>query len=97
MTLNLAVTEEDLSPGPDGKLISTMERMHIIQQQQVEPETKPEVEKPKPEGNLYLLLYYITLPCKRLFLFKQTVMTYHMVTLVTPSFVSLCACTKSNW
>ncbi|XP_076103722.1 gamma-adducin-like isoform X7 [Mytilus galloprovincialis] len=44
-----AVTEEDLSPGPDGKLISTMERMHIIQQQQVEPETKPEVEKPKPE------------------------------------------------
>lgn len=95
MTLILAVTE-DLSPGPDGKLISTMERMHIIQQQQVEPETKPEeVEKPKPEGNLYLLLYYITLPCKRLFLFKQTVMTYHMITLVTPSFVSLCACT--NW
>ncbi|XP_071168548.1 gamma-adducin-like isoform X18 [Mytilus edulis] len=43
------VTEEDLSPGPDGKLISTVERMHIIQQQQVEPETKPEVEKPKPE------------------------------------------------
>ncbi|XP_063433802.1 gamma-adducin-like isoform X12 [Mytilus trossulus] len=43
-----AVTE-DLSPGPDGKLISTMERMHIIQQQQVEPETKPEVEKPKQE------------------------------------------------
>ncbi|CAC5383452.1 ADD [Mytilus coruscus] len=43
--------EEDLSPGPDGKLISTMERMHIIQQQQVDdtPEPKPEVEKPKPE------------------------------------------------
>ena len=42
---------EDLSPGPDGKLISTDERMQIIQQQQVEsaPENKPEVEKPKPE------------------------------------------------
>ncbi|XP_071168553.1 gamma-adducin-like isoform X23 [Mytilus edulis] len=46
------VTEEDLSPGPDGKLISTVERMHIIQQQQVEPETKPEVEKPKPEDRV---------------------------------------------
>ena len=43
---------EDLSPGPDGKLISTEERMQNIQQQQVEstPENKPEVEKPKPEG-----------------------------------------------
>ena len=39
---------EDLSPGPDGKLISTDERMQIIQQQQVE--STPEVEKPKPEG-----------------------------------------------
>ena len=39
---------EDLSPGPDGKLISTEERMQIIQQQQVE--STPEVEKPKPEG-----------------------------------------------
>lgn len=46
--------EEDLSPGPDGKLISTMERMHIIQQQQVDdtPEPKPEVEKPKPEDHV---------------------------------------------
>ncbi|XP_056004263.1 alpha-adducin-like isoform X20 [Ostrea edulis] len=36
-----APTEESLEPGPDGKLISTEERMQIIQQQQV-PETTPE-------------------------------------------------------
>ncbi|XP_052703351.1 alpha-adducin-like isoform X3 [Crassostrea angulata] len=50
-------TEDSLEPGPDGKLISTEERMQIIQQQQ-QPETTPEkaapvevkhaVEPPKP-------------------------------------------------
>jgi hypothetical protein len=35
------LTEESLEPGPDGKLISTEERMQIIQQQQL-PETTPE-------------------------------------------------------
>ncbi|XP_022288988.1 alpha-adducin-like isoform X5 [Crassostrea virginica] len=52
-------TEDSLEPGPDGKLISTEERMQIIQQQQQQPETttpekkasvevKPHVEPPKP-------------------------------------------------
>ncbi|XP_056004245.1 alpha-adducin-like isoform X4 [Ostrea edulis] len=55
-----APTEESLEPGPDGKLISTEERMQIIQQQQV-PETTPEktaavevkheVEPPKPTAD----------------------------------------------
>ncbi|XP_061194287.1 alpha-adducin-like isoform X3 [Saccostrea echinata] len=53
--------EESLEPGPDGKLISTEERMQNIQQQQqpeptpeIKPENKPavevrhEVEPPKP-------------------------------------------------
>lgn len=34
-------TEDSLEPGPDGKLISTEERMQIIQQQQ-QPETTPD-------------------------------------------------------
>lgn len=38
-------TEDSLEPGPDGKLISTEERMQIIQQQQ-QPETTPEKAAP---------------------------------------------------
>ena len=42
-------TEDSLEPGPDGKLISTEERMQIIQQQQ-QPETTTPEKKASVEG-----------------------------------------------
>lgn len=43
-------TEDSLEPGPDGKLISTEERMQIIQQQQQQPETTTPEKKASVEG-----------------------------------------------
>ncbi|XP_022288997.1 protein hu-li tai shao-like isoform X12 [Crassostrea virginica] len=42
-------TEDSLEPGPDGKLISTEERMQIIQQQQQQPETTTPEKKASVE------------------------------------------------
>ncbi|KAK3094862.1 hypothetical protein FSP39_007183 [Pinctada imbricata] len=48
-------TQEDLEPGPDGKLISTQERLQIVQQQQQQPASTPErksveIEAPKDKS-----------------------------------------------
>ncbi|XP_022288998.1 protein hu-li tai shao-like isoform X13 [Crassostrea virginica] len=44
-------TEDSLEPGPDGKLISTEERMQIIQQQQQQPETTTPEKKASVEDH----------------------------------------------